>query len=193
MSLPPSERSQARLDAAHLRRLSDLAEQDHEYFTRDDGRPEYRNRRLLVALGQGAALHYLDRRTGIKDLDLWTFYAAVPGRRFPADKRETHADFGESDLGRQRYDLDAARNQRERSRFQTWQNYSGRRVDFMLRSLPVPPDAVIEDAVAAVQRWLAQGAATNARHKPTPWHLAKKAMILVWPHERAGDQLWPRP
>jgi hypothetical protein len=30
---------------------------------------------------------------------MWTFYAALPGTRFPAHRRETHADFGLSDLG----------------------------------------------------------------------------------------------
>ena len=53
------------------------------------GRPEYRDRRLAVVLAQGAALHYVDHCHGVKDLDVWTFYAAVPGERFPGDKRET--------------------------------------------------------------------------------------------------------
>lgn len=31
-------------------------------------RPEYADRRVAVALAQGAALHYLDGRNGVKDL-----------------------------------------------------------------------------------------------------------------------------
>jgi hypothetical protein len=100
MSSTRSERSYEPLSPAHLRRLAELAEQDHQLFTRVDGRPEYRTHRLSVTLAQGAALHYLDGRNGVKDLDVWTLYAAVPGARFPADRRETHADFGPSEFDR---------------------------------------------------------------------------------------------
>lgn len=83
----PAPRSYARLTVDHLARLSDLAAADHAYFTRADGRPEYRDRKLVVVLAQGAALHFVDRRTGIKDLDVWTFYGGLDGERFPGDKR----------------------------------------------------------------------------------------------------------
>jgi len=69
------QRSRARLTDEHLRRLAALAEEDHAFFTRPGGRPECKSRRLVVALAQGAALHYLDGHTGVKDLDVWTFYA----------------------------------------------------------------------------------------------------------------------
>ena len=36
-----------------------------------------------VALGQGAARHYLDGQTGVKDFDVWTFFAAAPTRPYP--------------------------------------------------------------------------------------------------------------
>ena len=78
-----SKRSRAPLTDEHLRRLAAVAETDHEFFARPDGRPEYRTRRLAAVLAQGAALHFLDGRTGVKDLDVWTFYAAIPGTRFP--------------------------------------------------------------------------------------------------------------
>src|SRR6266568_7099262 len=90
----PTRRSFALLTDDHLVRLATLAAADHLAFTRSEGRPEYRRRRLAAVLAQGAARHYIDGRTGVKDLDVWTFYAAVPGARFPADRRETHADFG---------------------------------------------------------------------------------------------------
>ena len=57
-----------------------MAEEDHAFFTRPGGRPEYESRRLAAALAQGAALHFLDGRTSVKDLDVWTFYAAIPMR-----------------------------------------------------------------------------------------------------------------
>lgn len=81
-------------------------------------------------LAQGAASHYLDclvghesaSRRGVKDLDVWMFYAAMPGTAFPAARRETHADFGPSTLGRQSYDLAGARTARERALWRRWNN-----------------------------------------------------------------------
>lgn len=191
-------RSWATLTGEHLRRLAALADADHALFTRSDGRPEYRPRRLIVVLAQGAALHYLHDRDGgthpdpgIKDLDVWTFYSAIPAHRFPADRRETHADFGPSVLGRQWYDLGAARDARERARWLRWSAYSGRRVDFLMRALPIRVDAPISSMVKALQEWLALGAQSTGTRKPSAWHLAKKAMVLLFPESSRGDVIWP--
>lgn len=185
-----SPRSRARLTDEHLDRLVALAEQDHTFFTRRRGRPEYASRRLAVALAQGAALHYLDGRTGVKDLDVWTFYAAIPGERFPGDKRVRRADFGPSSLGRQTYDLDAARDARERALWQRWSAYTGRRVDFCLRALPVEVDAPIKAVISALQGWLARGAKSTAAKKPSAWHLSKKAVVLLYPNPHRGYVVW---
>jgi hypothetical protein len=187
-----SSRSRAKLTDEHLCRLAALADADHESFTSRDRRQEYRSRRLAVVLAQGAALHYLDGQTGIKDLDVWTFYAGLPATRFPADKRETHSDFGPSALGCQSYDLRAARNAHELARWRRWSAYSGRRVDFLMRTLPVQADAPISAVVTALQEWLACGARSTATHKPSAWHLAKKAVVLLHPEQHRGDVVWVR-
>jgi hypothetical protein len=88
-----SERSYAPLTEAHLRRLGDLADQDHRKFTRSDGRPEYRDRRVAVVLAQGAALHFVNKKNGVKDLDVWTFYAAFLETSFRFGQRKVHVDF----------------------------------------------------------------------------------------------------
>lgn len=64
--------------AVHLARLSELAAVDHSCFTRAAGRPEYRERRAAVVLAQGAALHYADGRSGVKDFDVWSFTLRCP-------------------------------------------------------------------------------------------------------------------
>lgn len=186
----PSQRSRARLTDEHLRRLEALAEEDHAFFTRPGGRSEYESRRVAVALAQGAALHYLDGRTGVKDLDIWTFYAAIPGRRFPADKRVKRADFGPSSLGRQTYDMHAARTEHQRALWQRWSAYTGRRIDFCIRALPVQADAPINTVIRVLQGWLARGAQSTAAHKPSAWHLAKKAVVLLYPDSHRGYVVW---
>jgi hypothetical protein len=185
-----SERSRVKLTDEHLRRLATLAEEDHAFFTRPGGRPEYESRRLAVSLAQGAALHYLDGRTGVKDLDVWTFYAAIPGKRFPADKRVKRTDFGPSSLGRQAYDMHAARSERERAVWQRWSAYRGRRVDFCIRTLPVEVDAPIDSVISVLQEWLARGAQSTAARKPSAWHLEKKAVVFLYPDSHRGYVAW---
>jgi hypothetical protein len=49
----------------------------------------------------GAALHMLTGSTGVKDLDVVLFFAAIPGERFAEFPRLVqHFDFGPSSLGR---------------------------------------------------------------------------------------------
>jgi hypothetical protein len=183
---PQAVRSYAPLTPSHLKHLSALADADHARFTRDDGRPEYRGRRLLVTLAQGAAQHWVDRRHGVKDLDVWTFYAAIDGQPFPAARRETHADFGVSALGRQTYDLAVARNDPERARFLRWRQYEGRRVDFLIRALAVQSDVTVRQRVAALQDWLAAGAASTSVTKPSAWWLAQRPVVVIDPPRHRG-------
>lgn len=179
------------LTPLHLERLSHLAALDHDFFTRRDGRPEYRDRRVAVTLAQGAALHYVNRRNGVKDLDVWTFYAARPGEPFPAAKRETHADFGPSELGRQRYDLAEAVSPRQLRQWRRWSLYSGRRVDFMVRPLLVRPSASLDEVVGAIQCYLRLGGTSRASTKPSSWYLAQKAMVMIDPLRTRGQVIWP--
>lgn len=167
-----------------------MAEKDHAFFTRPDGRPEYKSRRLAAALAQGAALHYLDGRTGVKDLDVWTFYAAIPGRRFPADKLVRPVDFGPSSLGRGTYDINAAHSERQRVVRRRFSAYTGRKVDLCKRALPVQADAPITSVISVLQEWLARGAKSAAAHPPSACHLAKKAVVLLYPDSHRGYVVW---
>jgi len=85
---------------------------------------------------------------------------------FPARWRGTR-DFGPSKFGR--YPGDPAR-------------YSGRRVDFLGRSLPVRPDA---DLAAVLRSYLAGRRTRSAKE------LAAKAAVLIDPENRVGEIVWP--
>lgn len=177
-----SARAKVPLTKRHLARLSKIAAEDHEGFYKRH--PEYQGRLLAVVLAQGAALHYLDRRHGVKDLDVWSFFALPSGaRRFPEDKRNKHVDFGPSDLGRQRYVMANARSEREATRWATWhREHQGRRVDLMMRGLHCQPDA---EPVAAIRQWL-----EHAKPKSSPDYLSQQAVILVDPPHRRGETVW---
>lgn len=155
--------------------LDRIAAADRERFYARRG--EYRNRLLCAALCQGAGLHYVDvargseQLNGVKDFDVWSFFAALPAERFPADRRIVHVDFGASKFGR--WD-----GERERFRY-----YQGRRVDLLMRALPVPVDADPADALAA---YLATGRTTSARM------LAAKGVVLIDLTDRRGEIVWPQ-
>lgn len=128
----------------------------------------YSDRILLTALCQGAALHYVDGRNGVKDLDVYTFYASHPSVSYPHRRRKVE-DFGESDLGRHPDDDPAFR---------------GRHVDLLGRTLGVPPTA---DPVGAVRDYLSIGSTTTARM------LAEKAVVVIDPLPLLGRIVWPQP
>jgi hypothetical protein len=151
-----------------LARLASIASDDREarFARRPRWRP-YADRVLCVALCQGAAQHYVDGRNGVKDFDVYTFYAEHPTGPFPY-RWMTHADFGRSRFGRYPGDPDSFR---------------GRRVDLIGRSLEVPPSA---DPVEALRRYLTAGRTETARK------LARKAVVVLEPDDLRGEIIWPQ-
>jgi hypothetical protein len=93
-------RSYEPLTKADLRRLGEIAAADRtDLFRRkpDTGRL-YADHLFAVALCQGGALHYLDGKNGIKDLDVWSFFKPNPKRQFPY-RRRAQLDFGDPKFG----------------------------------------------------------------------------------------------
>lgn len=164
MGPDPTPRSNAPLTLDHLVRLAKLARDDRERFLRSQ--PDFRGFHTATVLAQGGGLHWISGITGVKDLDVWSFFALPPGyTRFPADVRHRHVDFGASALGRQRYDLASARSPAERRSFETWSRFEGRRVDVMMRGLPVD---VEDDPAASIRTWLRHGKRSSSPLVPGP-------------------------
>ena len=131
---PP--RSHEAVDRRILDRLAKLAAEDRaDFFARHARWAPYRERLLCVALCQGAAKHFIDGRNGVKDLDVWSFYAHLPSvGSFPPRRRR------ELRYGRPPFE----------------HHY----VDLMGRSLGESPRA---DPVAALRRYLEDGRTPSAR------------------------------
>jgi hypothetical protein len=160
-------RSYEPLTVRDLARLAEIARADREArFRRRPRWAVYRDRVLCVALCQGAARHYVDGATGIKDIDVWTFYAEHPEGPFPP-RWMTKVDLGPSRFGR--WPGDPPR-------------FTGRRIDLVARSLPAPPDA---DPVSALRDYLSEGRTETARA------LAEKPVILLEPEPLSGSVIWP--
>jgi hypothetical protein len=163
-----SERSCELITGADLVRLGELARLDLVGLVEREtatGR-RYRDRLLCIALCQGAAQHYVDGENGVKDFDVWSFFAAHPAGPFPY-RRRVERDFGRSKFSR--HPADPPR-------------FVGRRVDLGGRSLPVSPEA---DPVDTVRSYLAAGRTETARR------LSEKPVVLLWPAGLRGRVIWP--
>jgi hypothetical protein len=127
-------RSLARIDIGDLLRLAELAAEVEAglFARRPHGAGRYAGRLICRALCQGAVLHYIDGKTGVKDFDVWSFYAELQDGPFPYRWRGT-ADYGPSKFGRHPADLPS---------------FVGRRVDMLGRSLNMPADAEPTTALA---------------------------------------------
>jgi len=162
------DRSLDRIEIADLLRLAVLAaDAEAELFRRNpQGSGRYAGRLLGRALRQGAALHYVNGSNGVKDFDVWSFYAEYDDWPFPARWRGTR-DFGPSKFGR--YSGDPPR-------------YLGRRVDLLGRSLPVPLGS---DPADVIRHYFAARQTVSARA------LAAKAAVLIASENRVGEIAWP--
>lgn len=163
------ERSDKPLTLEDLRRLGDLAKSDRETLFRRSPKTTglYADRLFAVALCQGGALHFIDRKNGINDLDVWSFYCAHSERQFPPRRRAT-ADFGDPKFGTT---ADSP-------------EFVGRRVDLIGRSLS---GTDFTDPVRVLRDYLRTGLTKSARY------LAQKAVVLIEPPELLGTIVWPEP
>lgn len=158
-------RSNARITTNDLKRLLALAKADQASFL--DRYPRwarlYADRRIGIALCQGAAQHFVGQGTGVKDFDVWVFYRAHPKAPFPY-RRIGRQDFGDPKFGRA----------------PGRPTFRGRCVDVIGRSIPSPAGS---DSITAIRDYLSSGKTDSARE------LAKKAVVMLEP--RLGAIVWP--
>ena len=133
------------------------------------GKPRYRaldERLICVALCQGAALHYVDGKNGVKDFDVWTFYAALSDHPGYPWRRRKAVDFGDPKFGPSPDKPD----------------FTGRHVDLLGRSLRTAGEV---DPATILRRYLFEGETETARR------LSEKAVVLLEPLEWLGEVIWP--
>ncbi|MFC1578975.1 hypothetical protein ACFL3Y_01140 [Pseudomonadota bacterium] len=159
------KRSFEKLNKRDLRKLLRLALHDiNSFFERNPRYRRYQGTEKLVALCQGAALHYVDGRNGIKDFDVWFFYPDK-GVRLPYRRRGV-VDFGPSRFGKQAGNA----------------GYQGRSIDVLFRS-----DRAFNrrNARSGIVEYLSHP------KSDTPRLLAKKAVVGLYPEPVFGEIMWP--
>jgi hypothetical protein len=161
-----SERSNVRITKCDLVKLGKIAKQDREdFFSRH---PRKKAVHLCTALCQGAALHYVNGKSGVKDFDVWSFYCRNEFDKDYPPRRIKSKDFGKSKFGVRAKDKK--------------NGYIGRRVDLLGRSIKTSG----ENLIYTIRRYLGEGKTASSRA------LSKKAVVLIEPPALLGKVIWPQ-
>ena len=183
--MSPTRRSYEPLTDDDLRRLEAIAVARHDEMARD--RPDWCSTLIAACLVQGGARHRVNGDRGIKDLDVYLFYALGPGAsagKFPFNRGTIQRDFGSSHHGQELYTDEDRLDPGLARRIPKWEQFVGRRVDLLARA--IPPHS--EGARAAVVDWLRTG---QDKRGSTPWHLAQTPVVALRPG--LGDVWWEGP
>ena len=161
------KRSLETITKKDLRKLLKLARKDIDnFFDRNPTyKRSYQDNEKLIALCQGAALHYIDKKNGVKDFDVWLFYPQK-GKKILPYRRTGKIDFGKSKFGKH----------------PNSPLYEGRNVDVLMRSNKLFNRGTPE---ACVVQYLTK------RKTKTAKLLSEKAVIGLFPENVFGKILWP--
>lgn len=167
------ERSFETIDKEDLKRLRDLALKDlEEFFYRHPCYKVYENSLILIALCQGAAKHFVDGKTGVKDFDVWSFFVENPSVRLPYRRWKQ---------------LDSELNKFGVHSNDAKKGYKGRHVDLFMRTIKA--DIVKrkrDDPKGCINEYLKQAKSTS------PKLLAEKTVIGLYPNTILGEVLYHR-
>ncbi len=148
-----------------LRSLAKLAvAEEKAFFVRNKDLAEpYRQRLILVALCQGAALQYLGCGYGVKDFDVHFFYAQNPNK--PRLSRTVKT---------------------VKHEYECVASFPEVPIDFIRTIVPgAQPHLEPEAAIQTVREFLRSKPTSNASY------LSQKAVIGLYPNEMFEEQIWP--
>lgn len=156
-----TERTYLPLTTAHLYRLYNFASSAHQHLA--SVKYSLKGGILAACLTGDAAEHYIDKETGLEELDLMLLYRNTAAKKPLATDTLLSYDFGASDLGRHPDEDPAV--------------FTGRRINVRARALSLG-DADPDDAVRA---WL------RSQSKPTTGLPARA--VIVWPRKYVGKTI----
>jgi hypothetical protein len=171
------ERSYKPLELKDLQHLRDVVEKERfKFFKRKPKYTPFKELHLATCLCQGAANHYVGvkkgkKTKGIKDFDVWFFYAEHPKLTYPYRARKI-TDSGLKKFGRRTRDKE--------------RKYVGRVIDMLGREID---DDICRknnnNPVKCVRGYLTRARTRSARS------LSEKAVVGLYPDNILGKIIWP--
>lgn len=165
-------RSSKPITKLDLRRLRDSAIKELDsFFNRRYDLYKFRSKVIAIALCQGAANHYVKRKTGVKDFDIFFFFSEYDRRLI--NRRHIKMDSKLHKFGIHPEDVACG--------------FQGRRIHFLRRAI----DTDLVRAVLGDPRKVVVGYLERGRTK-TAQQLTGKAVVGLWPDNLFAKVLWPR-
>jgi hypothetical protein len=165
-------RSYKKITKNDLKRLRQMAMDYHNELCKKH--PQYKSlKKVCICLCQGAALHYVDGKTGIRDFDVYTFYEK--GKVNYPYRSYVMRDFKNKKFGKT-----VGHSAKNNEKFK---KFTGKKVDILGRGIDVQENETCKDSVV---RYL------TIESTETAHFLAKKAVVVLDPIEMIGDVIWPR-
>lgn len=163
-------RSKAKITKTDLKKLLKLTRSDYNDFVKRH--PKYKSLNIMsICLCQGAALHYVDGKNGIRDFDTYIFFDNKSAIRYPV-RRIGYRDFGKSKFGKTFHHPGKNVNKHK--------NEKGRSIDIMGRQI----EHIDNDYKKSIKKWL-QDAKSD-----TPYFLSQKAVVVLEPKKDLGEVIW---
>jgi hypothetical protein len=167
-----SERSRNKINLDDLRFLASLARNwlDTFFSNNQTLRAKFGQKLIAITLCQGAAMHYVDGTTGVKDFDIYFFFSKY-------DKKLINRMPNSVECGINKFGLHPTDYRR---------GYCSRKVDLLRRSIDI--DIVKQESGrpdASIKSYLKRGR-TRTAHE-----LSQKAVIGLWPKTILGKVIWP--
>jgi len=122
----------------------------------------YRDRLIVICLCQGAAQHFVDRTTGIKDIDVWFFF-------------QEHRDVKIPDIKNMRYSV-----------YVIFKNIGKKRVDFLKKGLRKD----IIDTAKSTEPGEILSSYLRRANTHTSQSLSQKSVIGLYPDKVFGKAIW---
>lgn len=165
----PDVRLYDTLGEAHLQLIQNYAEEELRRFLLLSGNPVgryaiYKDRLVAICLCQGAALHFIDGTTGVKDIDVWFFFR---------DDDRQHI----RNVGNMRYSINAKVG-----------SFGLRKLDFLKKGISkkVTEQLDSDDPADVVTAYLLHAGTDSAN-----W-LRQKAVVGLYPKSIFGQVIWPK-
>lgn len=156
-------RTHIKITKEDLTKFLHLCREDFNNFC--ERNPIYKQMKLIaICLAQGGANHYINEKSGIRDLDFYLFFDDNCPVKYPVRLRHV------VDLGYGKFGTTVQLAEKE---------FVGKACDIMGRSIPYDGDYV-----KSIQDWLSKG------KSKTPYYLSLKSMVILHPFKDLGKVIW---
>ena len=162
-------RTYEKLTIEDLKEIEQYAKEELKRFLNEVGNPKgkyrvYENKLIAICLCQGAAQHFVDGKTGIKDIDVWFFFKEDKNVKIP-------------DIKNMRYSV-----------HKKFTNIGDKSIDFLKKAIK---QDIINKSESVKPEDILKSYLQNG-NTSTSKYLASKSVVGLFPPEILGKIIWEK-